>query len=843
MMNFEKVFMGARHHDEVSGPGWAGVSARFFRLFAILAFSLTVQSLSPPPGAVAATSATRAAGSERWEISVQGGGSAGAGAVLATHQLSGEIRTFTLAEGSPGWFEAPSIHFTPGGRAAATWIWSNSGEKRVFFSLFDGTGWREPRAVSPAGTPVSTPSVALAPDGSVWIAWVVFDGRDDEIAAAHLRADGRIIRRWMVTHNEVPDITPVIDGKRGGRAEVTWFGFRGDGYHARKAELRQVGRMRGVAPQAPLSGSPLLAFDEGGFQSASGIPATDAEDQAAAPTQVAWFDGVRVLRGPFANLAAGSSSAGREIKAADRVPRSDTVYDFYDRTFILGLGDSVTYGRGSLRDGPPTDYLSRLEAYLKGPWVSVNRGIPGATSAQVLSETDTALVTVKPGLAILMVGINDTFWGLSPETTLFNIETILEMASARGGDVVICSTTPVLPERRYDQYQRLAVLNPLIADLAHRKGYPFVDFWGIFVNTPGWKTLLMDQLSANHPNDRGHDLLAARMREVITGNDLLLGDIDWVAVKPLQPGKVGSPGNQGAAAPLLADPYSALAGDHQALFAPLDVNGDGRDEIGAVRTISGRQVFFLYSAPPVGAATPEELTAAVRVRVRDAWVYPAGGWITHLFRIDRDGDGVDEVGLVKWDDAAKTQFVEIFSAHPFGTTTEQKALLARRWVYDAWRLPYSGRLRDVAPIQVDNDPADEVAVLLEDPVSGDQSLRIFDTPPPALTREGNTAAILYLNKWTLPKGILRIAGQDIDADGRDELLILRLGVAAQFDVLEAYRLPAFPARSELKSVLTLRARDHWARVQGSRQYAIAPLRLWDEDEAALREVLAIWRNR
>jgi hypothetical protein len=174
--------------------------------------------------------------------------------------------------------------------------------------------------------------------------------------------------------------------------------------------------------------------------------------------------------------------------------------------------------------------------------------------------------------------------------------------------------------------------------------------------------------------------------------------------------------------------------------------------------------------------------------------------------------------------------------------TYEEAQLSQRMLLDRWRIPRGGRIRDISPIQVDLDPEEEVAVLAEKDLTGEQSILVYDTPPLYADTEGeNDTVLLYRNKWTLKKRILRLAGQSLNEDIRDELILLRAHKPARFDKLEVYLLPSFPALDSVTSVLTLLAKDRWVRSPDPHIHEIESLSL-DDGQGGLAESLAIWRS-
>ena len=83
------------------------------------------------------------------------------------------------------WDEAPSLAFDAAGVAWVAWSSSTGSDDTLYLSHWTGRAWSAPIAI-PAGdtAPNRQPVLAAAPEGGLWLAWVGFDGNDDEIYAA-----------------------------------------------------------------------------------------------------------------------------------------------------------------------------------------------------------------------------------------------------------------------------------------------------------------------------------------------------------------------------------------------------------------------------------------------------------------------------------------------------------------------------------------------------------------------------------------------------------------------------------------------------------------------------------
>lgn len=85
------------------------------------------------------------------------------------------------------WDDTPSLAFAADGRPWLAWSSADREGSRLYVSRWLGYRWSRPEEVSPApSTRPRQPALAAAPDGGFWLAWVGFDGNDDEIYA----------RRW-----------------------------------------------------------------------------------------------------------------------------------------------------------------------------------------------------------------------------------------------------------------------------------------------------------------------------------------------------------------------------------------------------------------------------------------------------------------------------------------------------------------------------------------------------------------------------------------------------------------------------------------------------------------------
>lgn len=197
----------------------------------------------------------------------------------------------------------------------------------------------------------------------------------------------------------------------------------------------------------------------------------------------------------------------------------------------LAFGDSVTEGFGF--DGDCEEncgFPPRLETMLQGDGLSVtveNHGLGGERTNEGLVRLETVLDDRNAGpgdVLLLMEGTNDITRGISPETTLFNLDEMARLALLEGVPTVHATLIPRYPEATVDAEN---VLNQSLArdirDLAFTRSRNLVDSWEVYSQTPDlFNTyyFVPDFFDpVGHPNPAGFDLLATTFFDALTGRD------------------------------------------------------------------------------------------------------------------------------------------------------------------------------------------------------------------------------------------------------------------------------------------------------------------------------------
>ena len=185
------------------------------------------------------------------------------------------------------------------------------------------------------------------------------------------------------------------------------------------------------------------------------------------------------------------------------------------------FGDSITAGVGDDPEREAPGYPPRLEDLVPGLVVD-NRGVGAERTPEGLARIDG--VIAEPGdCLLLMEGTNDISRGISPETTLFNLDAMASRAAAAGLTPYHATLIPRLRNARVDPNNvENQDLVQAIRRLAARAGRSLVDPFEAF----GTQARLFAEFyyagaedPVGHPNGSGYDLLASVFADALRGVD------------------------------------------------------------------------------------------------------------------------------------------------------------------------------------------------------------------------------------------------------------------------------------------------------------------------------------
>jgi len=170
---------------------------------------------------------------------------------------------------------------------------------------------------------------------------------------------------------------------------------------------------------------------------------------------------------------------------------------------IIAFGDSLVQGVGA---SPGHDLVTVLSRRLAVP--IVNAGRSGDTTSAALARLDSAVLTRRPRIVLVLLGGNDLLRRVPREVTIENLTEIVRRIRARGAAVALASVEVGFltgPDARAIDTLAARTSSALVPDI----------LGGIL----GRRDLMADGL---HPNDRGYEMMADRLEPVL--RDLMRTD-------------------------------------------------------------------------------------------------------------------------------------------------------------------------------------------------------------------------------------------------------------------------------------------------------------------------------
>jgi acyl-CoA thioesterase-1 len=209
---------------------------------------------------------------------------------------------------------------------------------------------------------------------------------------------------------------------------------------------------------------------------------------------------------PVAFWAACAGQPGPDAAAASAPPPAVETAAPAAGPRVVFLGDSLTYGLGLEREEAiPALIQDRIDA-AGLPWVAVNRGVSGDTSAAGLRRLDLALEG-DVRLVVIELGANDMLRGLQPGQMRDNLRAIIERCQAEGIEVVLTGME-ALPNYG-EAYTR--EFRSVFRDLADEYGLVFMPFF--LEGVAGDPSL--NQRDMMHPNADGARVVADALWQVL----------------------------------------------------------------------------------------------------------------------------------------------------------------------------------------------------------------------------------------------------------------------------------------------------------------------------------------
>ena len=167
---------------------------------------------------------------------------------------------------------------------------------------------------------------------------------------------------------------------------------------------------------------------------------------------------------------------------------------------VVYMGDSIT------------DFWISNDSVFFSAKPYLDRGISGQTTGQMLLRFRQDVINLKPGVVVILAGINDIAENNGPEklADIFgNIVSMAELAKANHIKVVLSSLLPAfaLPWRpAIDPLPKVRALNEMIKSYADKNNIVYLDYFTAMANSLGG---LPTNLSKDgvHPNLAGYKIM------------------------------------------------------------------------------------------------------------------------------------------------------------------------------------------------------------------------------------------------------------------------------------------------------------------------------------------------
>ena len=156
----------------------------------------------------------------------------------------------------------------------------------------------------------------------------------------------------------------------------------------------------------------------------------------------------------------------------------------------------------------------KLAEYFPGK-PSINRGISGQTTPQMLIRLRPDVIALTPRVMIILAGTNDIAGNtgpMTPETIQQNYASIAELAKANGIKVIFSSILPIhdyAPRKMSDRRppELILKLNEWLKNYCKANGHFYLDYFSKMVDEKG---MLKAELANDglHPNSEGYKVMA-----------------------------------------------------------------------------------------------------------------------------------------------------------------------------------------------------------------------------------------------------------------------------------------------------------------------------------------------
>lgn len=174
---------------------------------------------------------------------------------------------------------------------------------------------------------------------------------------------------------------------------------------------------------------------------------------------------------------------------------------------VVFIGDSITAFWAETENG-------QQAAWAENGWT--NLGVPGNTSAQILTRFTTEIPTRRPKIVHILAGTNDMGAGWKLSDTSDNIKQMVAIARASGSTVILGTVPPwgtgwaAWAQDPVDRWPRIEKYNDWIKSYGAAEGIQVIDYHQALEDayTPGvYKGSPLFSFDGVHPSPAGYAIM------------------------------------------------------------------------------------------------------------------------------------------------------------------------------------------------------------------------------------------------------------------------------------------------------------------------------------------------
>lgn len=211
--------------------------------------------------------------------------------------------------------------------------------------------------------------------------------------------------------------------------------------------------------------------------------------------------------------APGVSAAAEDDPATAKIAlkKGDKIVFFGDSLTALAIKDArVAEGKG---------YVPLVREAMKEKGVEVDAVATGGHRVtNLLARVEKDVLSKKPTVVVIQIGVNDAGGGVTPEMFKAQLEELIEMLQKGGAKVVLCSCTCRVEGYKADDAfdKKLDALADVARTLAKEKKLPLNDLRKAFIaywkeHNPDNKKSGFLTYDGNHWTEAGHKYVAEQM--------------------------------------------------------------------------------------------------------------------------------------------------------------------------------------------------------------------------------------------------------------------------------------------------------------------------------------------